>query len=227
MDNKKFNEIMREYAKSEKSSSSKALSKLEREEKRTRKSSSKHRGFVFACTAMMTAIVLMLCITLPIVLNKKSSGDGETPQTTYCTTGDLSFSFEDSIDVLKNVYGVNAIYPTFEANITAISSITSNNYQGLKGCKIFYEMSDDSYFIVEFVAINKDYIVNTYAHYHDLGEQAEWRDMTVKFDLTYDEEIVAYINTVYFSDSNYNYYIRTESDEEISAIDLLDLMFVR
>lgn len=227
MDNKEFNEIMNEYVKSEKSSSDKALSKLVREERKASQNSRKHRWAVFACAAIMTVIVLTLSITLPIVLNKNDFGEDETPQTTYCTTEDLDFRFEDSIDDLKKVYGVNAIYPTFDVNITAISSITSTKYQGLKGCRIYYDASDESYFLVDFVAINKDYIVSTYAHYHDFSEQAEWRDMAVKFDSTYYEEIVAYINTVYFSDSDYNYYIRTESDDEISAIDLLDLMFVK
>lgn len=227
MDNKEFNEIMNEYVKSEKSSSDKALSKLVREERKASQNSRKHRWAVFACAAIMTVIVLTLSITLPIVLNKNDFGEDETPQTTYCTTEDLDFRFEDSIDDLKKVYGVNAIYPTFDVNITAISSITSTKYQGLKGCRIYYDASDESYFLVDFVAINKDYIVSTYAHYHDFSEQEEWRDMAVKFDSTYDEEIVAYINTVYFSDSDYNYYIRTESDDEISAIDLLDLMFVK
>lgn len=225
MDNKEFNEIMHEYAKSEKSPSNKALSKLVREDRKTSKNSRKQRGAVFACAAILTVIVLTLSITLPIVLNKKDSGDGETPQTTYCTTEDLSFNLEDSIDVLKNVYGVNAIYPTFDANITAISSITSTKYQDLRGCRIYYDASDKSYLLVDFVAIKKDYIVNTYSHYHDLDKQVEWHNMAVKYDLTYDEEIETYINTVYFSDNDYNYYIRTESDDEISATELLELLY--
>ena len=125
MDNKEFNEIMNEYVKSEKSSSDKALSKLVREERKASQNSRKHRWAVFACAAIMTVIVLTLSITLPIVLNKNDFGEDETPQTTYCTTEDLDFRFEDSIDDLKKVYGVNAIYPTFDVNITAISSITS------------------------------------------------------------------------------------------------------
>lgn len=227
MDNKQFNEIMREYAKSEKSPSNKAFSKLVREERKTSKNSGKQHRIVFACAAILTVIVLTLSITLPIVLNKKDSGEVETPQTTYCTTDDLSFRLEDSIDVLKNVYGVNAMYPTFDADITSVLLVSSSKYQGLNGCKINYVAIGDVYLEVDFIAIKRDYIVNTYSHYHDLDKQVEWHDMAVKYDLTYDEESGVYINTVYFLDNDYNYYIRTESDDEISAIDLLDLMFVK
>lgn len=227
MDNKEFNEIMHEYVKTEKSPSNNALSKLVREERKTSKNSGKQRRAVFACAAILTVIVLTLSITLPIVLNKKDSGEVETPQTTYCTTDDLSFSLEDSIDVLKNVYGVNAMYPTFDADITSVLLVSSSKYQGLNGCKINYVAIGDVYLEVDFIAIKRDYIVNTYSHYHDFDKKAEWRDIAVKYELTYDEEIEVYINTVYFSDNDYNYYIRTESDDEISAIDLLDLMFVK
>lgn len=227
MDNKKFNEIMHEYAKSEKSSSSKALSKLKREGKRIRKSINKHRGFAFACTAMMAIIVLTLCITLPIVLNKKSSGVDEAPQTTYCAADDLILSFVNSIDDLKNEYGINVLYPSFDENITAVSLITSEKYQGLKGCKINYEYFDDMYLLVDFVAIKSDYVVNTYSQYHDLNQQVEWKDTIVKYDSTYDEEIESFISIAFFTDNKYNYYIRIESDDEISITELLDLMFVK
>lgn len=218
---------MHEYAKSEKSSSSKALSKLKREGKRIRKSSNKHRGFAFACTAMMAIIVLTLCITLPIVLNKKSSGVDEAPQTTYCAADDLILSFVNSIDDLKNEYGINVLYPSFDENITAVSLITSEKYQGLKGCKINYEYFDDMYLLVDFVAIKSDYVVNTYSQYHDLNQQVEWKDTIVKYDSTYDEEIESFISIAFFTDNKYNYYIRIESDDEISITELLDLMFVK
>ena len=225
MDDKKFNEIMHEYAKSEKSSSDKAFSKLEMEERKTSKIGRKQRGFVIACAAMMAVIVLTLCITLPIVLNKKSSGNDEAHQTTYCDDGDLLLNIEDGIDVLRDVYGVNATLPTFDAEITGVISITSKKYQGLKGCKINYAVSAEQYFVVDFVAIKNDYIVDSYSHYHDLDKQVEWRDTVVKYDSIYDEEIFTYINTVFFADDDYFYYIKTESDDEVSIIDLLNLMY--
>lgn len=225
MDDKKFNEIMHEYAKSEKSSSNKAFSKLEMEERKTSKIGRKQRGFVIACAAMMAVIVLTLCITLPIVLNKKGSDGGEAPQTTYCDVDDLTLNIEENVDVLRDVYGVNATLPTFDAKIASVLSITSKKYQGLKGCKINYEVSVEPYFLVDFVAIKNDYIVDSYSHYHDLEKQVEWSGTVVKYDSIYDEEIFTYINTVFFADDEYFYYIKTESDDEVSIIDLLNLMY--
>ena len=83
------------------------------------------------------------------------------------------------------------------------------------------------YLLVDFVAIKSDYVVNTYSQYHDLNQQVEWKDTIVKYDSTYDEEIESFISIAFFTDNKYNYYIRIESDDEISITELLDLMFVK
>jgi len=227
MEDKELYEILHKYAEETRGDKDDDLKKLHekqrlQEESRTSKTKKKFRPqYIFAVAMCM--IVIVLCITLPITLIDKSN----VPQQTFCSSEDIAYNIEDSIDVLVNEYHIYAKYPTYntdEDNIS-ISSISSYSDSNLHGALLSYVVEEDNLLFIDLAIVPKTHIIESYEDYFEFPNNTNWDGKKVVFIKVYNEETEMFDMQIYFADEKYDYFVTVESDGEMNAIDVLNLLY--
>lgn len=216
MDNKELYEILQDYAVSTRNDKEIVFKKLNRSQKRVKQNRHKPQ-YIFA--GLMCTIVLVLSIALPIALVDTTQNNN---QTTYCSTDDLIFNSEESLDILINDYKINAKYPSYEA--VMISSISAQNSSAFKGALLGYLIFDDTMLDIDLAIVPKTHILQIYEDYFIMQNTIAWDEYEVKFSVekTTDFE---YKLQIYFTDDKYDYFVTSKSDIEIEPHILLNLLY--
>lgn len=228
MDDKELNEILNKYAESEKGNMEVAFAKLNAKPKEERRARKRMKPRYIFATAMMCAIVLVLCITLPITLTGNSDPDSSnfTPQPvepTYFDEIDLDYTVEDSLSFLKNAYGIDAKFPNREAE--TIKSISSSKDSEMKGALLDYLICEDYEVDIRLHIIPKMYIINIFESYFTLMNEVSWGEYTVKYSKVVDDKSDETEMKAYFTDGKYDYFITADIDSDIGASELLDILY--
>ncbi len=227
MDDKELYETLEKYAESTRSDKSVAFKKLN-EKPKGEVGRSRRRfkpQYLFAAAACM--VVVVLCITLPLTLTDKSTDKPQGEEPTYCSDGELALNQEESIDVLKNVYGIYAFYPTLDpiSNYLAVCSISSYSDSTLHGALLGYSILGDIFTFIDVAIIPKTHTVQIYEDYFKLTNVQQWRG----FELKYQEELNAdtelYDIKIYFSDEKYDYFVAVNNEVPTDAAAIMDILY--
>lgn len=225
MEDKKFNEILQDYAQSEKTSSDRAFAKLKRENARVPKKKQFKPLFLYAAT--LTLIIVTLCVALPLAFQKQNSlPQGGEDTTTYFNDNEVTFNVEENLLILKQKYEITAMFPFFDEESASIFSITAQNHKTLKGAQIGFVVDADHFLKVKFVTIPKEFMLKSYKEYLELPQQTNWRDYAVKSSVEYKEKEKSYLTKLYFVDDKYNYFLSVESDNQTSVTEILKMLYV-
>ncbi len=224
MDDKRFDEIMREYVDSAKRPKSVALKKLNTED--FEKSGKQKPAF-----RVKTATVSVLCMLL-IFLSVALPMRAKSGQTRYIQYYGMPFGhlIVDGIDGIKAVFGENALYVTAKGMTNDYYLITETRGNDFFGAEV--GVNATRYWDrLSFKMLEKDYndplkqmIVGSVRHFEGT---LKWRNYDVSYLSTRidEEDEYRFINYFYLQDSNYEYYLSVSTYEEISAEELLNTIY--
>lgn len=219
MEDKELYEILKKYAESTRSDKEVAFKKLnEKPKEEVKQCTQKKFKPRYAFAIAMSLIVIVLCVTLPITLTDKPQDMAPT----FCETAEIFYNGEQSIDVLKNNYNIDAYYPSYTED--AVLSISSRKDSSLRGAFLGYSIEENIVFI-DFVIIPKTHILQMYEDYFDLPNVQQWDEYEIKSLKEYNAETERYDLQIYFSDSKYDYFVTANSDSEVGATELLDILY--
>ena len=225
MEDKELYEILQKYADDTRGNKDTAFKKLNQKSQEEVKLSRKRfkPQYIFAMAVCVIAIVLS--IALPITLKDKPQGVAEP---IYCTVTEIEYRVEDSISTIIDKYNINAYYPTYviDADSMAILSIISNKEDSLHGVRISYVLEEEQLIFIDLTIIPKTHILRQYEKYPSLQEQQKWQEYDIRFFVEYNSRRKMYDMKIYFTDNNgYDYFVDVESDEEIEATDILNILY--
>jgi len=227
MDDKELYETLEKYAESTRSDKSVAFKKLnEKPQEEVRRSQKRFKlQYLFAAAACMAVIVL--CITLPLTLTDKSTDAPQGEEPTYCNGGELAFNMEESIDVLKEVYGIYAFYPTLEldSDNMAVNSISSYNDSTLHGALLGYCILEDVFTFIDVAIIPKTHVVQIYEDYFELTNVQQWRGFELKYEVELNADTELYDMKIYFSDEKYDYFVSVNNEVPTDAAAIMDILY--
>lgn len=221
MDNKELDEILQRYAESTRNDKDVAFKKLNEkpiEEKRSNKRLKPR--YIFATA--ICAIIIVLCIILPITL-KDDSPQNSGPR--YCLSIDIVYNQENSFSDLTEKCGSGAFYPTCVAEEVLFESISSLSDSSLHGAYIGYIIEDDIIIFADVNIIPKTHILEKYEEYFTLPDQEQWKSYSLKVKKAFNEETQLYDMQIYFADAEYDYFIFASSEEEMAAEQLLNILY--
>lgn len=230
MDDKELYEILKSSAddiKRDKDNALKKLSKVSQNEVKRSKLSVKPRYILEIAVCL---IAIALCIALPTTLADStiSANQPQAPQPAYCYSDDLSYNLEDGISTLKDKYGINAFYPTYETEDPDFMNcmfVSSRKDDTLKGASLGYVIDDDKYIDISLTIIPKTHIIDFFESYFELPNEQQWREFNVKYSQSPNDITEFYDTKIYYADSKYDYFVKVESDVVISATELLDILY--
>ncbi len=227
MEDKELYEILQKYAEETRGDKDEELKKLhekQREQEEVRNTKTKKRfkpQYIFATALCIIAIVL--CIALPITL----TGNPQDAKSTYCNSGDLSYNNEGSIDALVNKYHIYADYPTYttDKDSMAVLSISSYSDSGLHGAFLSYVIEEDALMFIDLAIVPKTHILQPYEDYFAMPNKSNWNEQEIRFINKLNEETQMFCMQIYFTEGKYDYFVKIESDCEIDAVDMLNLLY--
>lgn len=227
MEGKELYEILQKYAEETRGDKDEDLKKLhekQREQDAVRNTRTKKKfkpQYIFATALCM--IVIVLCIALPITLTDNT----QEVKPTYCNNGDISYNNEGSIDILLNEYHIYADYPTYitDNDSMSICSISSYSDSKLHGALLGYVIEEDVLMFIDLAIVPKTHILQPYEDYFAMPNKSNWKEREIRFINELNEETQMYCMQIYFSEGKYDYFVKVESDCEIDAIDILNLLY--
>lgn len=223
MDDKRFDEIMREYVDSAKRPKSVALSKLNTE---GFNKESKRKPTLRLRTATVSVLCVML-IFLSVALPMQARGRDKYIQYYGLPFGHL---IVDGIDGIKAVFGDNALYVTARGMSNDYYLITETGGKDFFAAVVgvdatrYWDRLTFKMFEKDFKDPLKQMIVGNVRHYERVFD---WRDYDVSYLSTNvsEEEEHRFINYFYLQDESYEYYLSVTTYEELSAEELLNTIY--
>ena len=218
MDNKELDEVLQRYAEStrnDKDVAFKKLNEMPKEDYRPKKILKPR--YIFA--SAICAIVIVLCIVLPITLTTDETPHDNGPR--YCQSIDIVYNQENSLSGLIE----GAYCPTNVIDGMSIMSITSSTDSTLHGARLSFYIFEEVIVDINFAIVPKTHILQTYENYFNLPNQEQWEEYIIKFNKSFNAEIETYDMCIYFADSKYDYFISASSDEELGASELLNMLY--
>lgn len=223
MDDKRFDEIMREYVDSAKRPKSVALKKLNTE---GFNKESKRRPAIRLRTATVS-VLCVLIIFLSIVLPMQARVRDRYIQYYGLPFGHL---IVDGIDGIKAVFGDNALYVTARGMSNDYYLITETGGKDFFAAVVGVDATR-YWDRLTFKMLEKDFkdplkqmIVGNLSHYEGA---LDWRNYDVSYLSTKvsEEEEYRFINYFYLQDESYEYYLSVTTYEELSAEELLNTIY--
>ncbi len=220
MDDKKLYELLQKYAESTRNDRQVAFKKLNASPKEAERPTQKKFKPIYAFAIAMSLVVIVLCITLPLTLTGKQDNI-VSPR--YCQSADIGYNQETSIDVLKEQYGIVAIYPNYTASsVVSIFSYTDSN---LRGALLGYVKEDDFILFVDLAIVPKNYILDIYENYFTFPDVQQWEDLALKYQQSLNSDTMFYDMKIYFADSKYDYFVSASSEQDLDVTYIMDILY--
>lgn len=226
MDDKELYDVLKQYAedtKGEKEDAFKKLKKQSQEDVKHPKMRVKPR-FVFAFA--MCLIVVVLGITLPLTLK----GDKQITNPHFASNFELINYDVESIFEFKDKYGMDAYYPTFEAedpDCIGFDFTTLLNDSTVKMAGMTYIITDENYIEISAKITQNinEHVFLEYSDYLGLTNLEVWREFNIKHEQSFNERTMFYELKIYFTDGTYEYFFTVQSDVDLSPTAVLDMLY--
>lgn len=217
MDDKEFNEIMNNYAKSTSKGTEVDLVKL----KTSNTGKKRSYKFVWAGVAAVLVIALICGIAIPLSLQTKEQGTNF-----YFSEGEYMENVNfDNLEEL-NDYGLNVMMPTIEC-IASGGILKKNNLNNeIGGALVELTVFDEDFDTINIIFFKSNYTFGGAQLYDICDRQITWNGIQIDYfkqqsDLS--EDCVKYM--VKFNAGNFNYYLdfTTYNDVELNII--MDMIY--
>lgn len=195
MDDKKFNEIMRNYVKSTARGKDADLAKLRASNEQQTKTRKIPR-LAWVAISVAIIIAISLSVILPLTLNRPND-DG--PRERYLSVGDLEL---DELQGDADAYYTDIWMPEINSlgKISYAIKLKSSE-SDIIGIYSLLSIYDEHFDDIDFYAISENNIIDSLVIFESFPDTAEWGDIQLSYKAEYDEALYAYIGKVFF---NYN-----------------------
>ena len=219
MKDERFNELMEKYVDSTKRGKDIDLQKLRNRNENTIKVRRGMPKYVWVACTILIVVIVSLSITLPILLNKE-----DVPQNYYCEDSQILETEVSDISELKNKYNLNCLMPSIdfiESHMWAMTYKENNQNFGLYIDMFVFDENFDS---IKINVIKKPYVLIQLQYFDSFSDSIQWRNTIVRYQIR-DDINNNYSYAITFAVNNYNYFINFESYNEMSIIEVLDLLY--
>ncbi len=224
MKDDRFNELMGKYVDSTKRGKDTDLQKLRNRSEYEIKVHRSIPKYVWIAFTMLLAVIVSLSVALPILLNKEGAPQ-DASQYFYCDNSQIELVEISDIDEINNKYNFNCLLPSIEyiESYTSIMTYKENNQNfGLYiEMIIFDEYFDD----IKLNVVNKSYILTQLQKFDIITDSVKWRDIPVRYLISYEEDNFYYSYAMTFTIGEYNYFINFDSFSEMPVTEALDMIY--
>lgn len=228
MDDRKFREIMEDYARSTAKGKDVDFAKLNRAEK-----SPKRKINLRWVTAVCSAVVIIavsLAVALPLTLGGNPNegvtpGQGDEPQYFYCKNEKLANIEVDSFETLHDSYGIDSLQPSIVAVTSKLSAIYIEEYNVAIGSKVELMVFDRNFDYVYVTAIKEAYILEGLTRFDDCDKRADWKGNEVSYYVSDFNGDGHYDYRITFTVDGYNYFIELDCYGELGVAAILDMIY--
>lgn len=245
MDDKRFDEIMNKYVASTARGKDADFAKLR--EKAAPTGKRQKLRLALSSVSMLLVVAISLIVALPYAFQPNNSapdvdysqsagetpaeeppaGDGkeETPPG-YCDDDDYAFIMVESLDVVVNEYGINAMPPKIENMFTSTELVMKKNSDAVIGARtqvlVYNEYLND--ILVYMFEGNKR--INSLFYYDSFKDKCTWRELTVVYYTKSTIRISPYYEYhAYFVYNGCSYYLEANGATEMTITELLDMVY--
>lgn len=220
MNNKDLKDILENYAEATRNKREVAFKKLNEQPKPAKRTNKRFKPqYCFAVA--LSAIVIVLCIALPITLTSNPTPGGSASK--YCSNEDIMFNMEDNISILINNLNIKALYPTYD--ISSVSSISSYSDVDFHGALLSFIIEENGLTFTDIAIIPNTYVLQMYEDYYKLNNEQIWSNYNLKYIIEYNEFADMFDMKVYFTDGEYDYFITVNSDYEVNPVELFNILY--
>lgn len=228
MDDRKFREIMEDYARSTAKGKDVDFAKLNRAEK-----SPKRKINLRWVTAVCSAVVIIavsLAVALPLTLGGNPNegvtpGQGDEPQYYYCKDEKLTNIEVDSFETLREGYGIDSLQPSIAAVTGKFSAIYSEEYNVTIGSKVELMVFDSNFDFIYIQAVNAVYVIEGLTQFDNLDGVAMWGGYYINYSVGDFNEEGHRVYRITFAAGKYRYFIEVDYYGEFEAATVLDMIY--
>lgn len=222
MNDKKFDETMRNYVADKSLGQDMDFRKLDQ---KTNVSVAAGRNRKIAWSAI--SVVMVLVVTLAIALPLTMPMDNEGTDIRYADSdNDFVFISLATADDFSAKYGIDAMLPTIECQLEKVFTvIASRTDQVVFGAHIGLPVFDDIFDNIDVHIVPENRVIYYLTAYENLLRETSWQNTTVRYSVDYHELDGSYHTRLYFRLDGNKYYIDAVYYEELEIAELLDLVF--
>lgn len=230
MDDRKFREIMEDYARSTAKGKETDFAKANAETTAPRKKI--NLRLVTAVCSVVIIVAVSLAVALPLTLGGDipSSGgnDGQgvgNDDRYYCKEENtLSISVDILSDLLEE-YSIDIMLPEIGAMASSIYATYSEEYNVTIGARVDLNVFDEYFDIVSIRTVKFQYILEGLTRFDDCTERAVWNGNNILYFI--EEPNAAGCRKYYitFTAEGYNYFIELDCYGELDVATVLDMIY--
>lgn len=217
MDDKQFDEIMEKYVSSAPNNKANDL-------KYVKEYTPKHRmNFVLKWSSMAVCfcLIITLLIVLPSILNKKP----QDSSVLYLDNEQIIPEPIYSVDNLSS-YGLSKyLLPTITTSKQTAYIFRKTDDNEVVGIEFRFPLMNYDYETITVGSTFLQYDLQKFSYYSVCVNNAVWNNLNVKWVSTFDEINETYITKMTFVYDNYNYFIETETYEQLEPLIILDYIY--
>lgn len=223
MEDKKFDEMMENYARSTSKGMEYDLSKRQPAERRSRRNANnRNRKMVFAACSVILSVAICLAIVLPLTLDTEQGG-GETTQYYFSDAEymrDVPFT---STEALAE-YGADFMLPTIDS-IASGGMLKINDSTGdLGGIMLEVSVYDDYFDYISILMYYENYVYVESALFDVCVDVALWNGIDVGYNIN-ERALGVYDWRIRFNKEDVNYYLTFIFYGEAEVNVVMDMIF--
>lgn len=226
MNDKKFNEIMKQYVDSTPKGKDYDFQKLKIKSAEVEKDKKKKFSkYVWGLATVALIAIISLAIVLPVTLSTNKS-----PEDYYLNSEEVNYIVIDGNTDIENEnplsrYGLNFNMPVISAIEKGYTVINKKGSDEYIGAFIDLTVFDEHFDIINVLVLKNNYHINAEDNYMGCTSQTKWKDTDVLYmiDNLYAPDF--YNVYIKFASNGYKYYISFQTYEVVDISTVLDLIY--
>lgn len=230
MDDRKFREIMEDYARSTAKGKETDFAKANAATKAPRKKI--NLRWVTAVCSVVIIVAVSLAVALPLTLGGESpngeSNDGQgvgSDTQYYCKSESTVSTVVDSFETLQTKYGVEGLEPSIEAINWTLAVIYSNEFEVAVGSSIELMVFNERFSYIKIKSIKERYILEGLSQFEDLDGTTNWRGDVISYSVSDFNNDGYFDYRISFTAEGYNYFIELDCYGELDVATVLDMIY--
>ena len=226
MDDKKFEEIMHKYVSGKKRGKDVDFYKLnqKKEKKLVKKYSNRFVWATVSCIIVIIAITLSVVLPLTLPATRKGSEDNQLPVINYFEEENIEIILVSGEEEISSKYNISAVLPNIENQGIGYCILHDKLKDDVIGAYIDIGVFDEYFDGVKMRIVSQNNVLML-ADYQFLPDESTWRNNTVKYVKSFDEDLERSDVRMYFILDGYNYYLEAQYYGDLTVVEILDLIF--